>query len=129
MTLLLILLNICHWIADYTWLSTPWMLNAKRKGTPLFPIFCHACVHATLMGAVLQFYLHGEWLRWRFDTVDALSFTQLFTHFSIDVLKGRMNVWFPKVSHPANVIHWTVFGADQLLHQLVIIFMAYYAAT
>lgn len=115
---LLILLNLCHWLADYTWLSTDWMLKAKRFGKPLYPILCHAFVHSFLMGVILQiWYPQARWL----------FFIQLITHFSIDVLKGRFNVWFPKVSAPSNVIHWAVFGADQFAHQMVIIFMAWIA--
>ena len=45
----LIILFACHWLADYTHLSTAWMLNAKRLGKPLLPIFAHALVHASLM--------------------------------------------------------------------------------
>jgi hypothetical protein len=53
-TTILIGLFICHFLADYTHLSTAWMLNAKRLGTPLFPIFCHAFVHMFIMGAFYQ---------------------------------------------------------------------------
>lgn len=125
MITLLVLLNICHFLADYTWLSTPWMLRAKFEGRPLFPILVHAQVHAILMGTVLHFYLHGN--IWKWDKVDDLFFFQWITHFGIDTLKGRMNVWFPSLKSPVNVLHWTVFGGDQLLHQIVIILMAYYA--
>ena len=118
MVTLLILLNVCHFLADYTWLSNSWMLNAKRFGKPLFPIIAHATVHAFLMWIVI---------RWVFNTDANTSFwlfwLQLSTHFGIDVLKGRMNEWFPPVKSPLNVIHWVVFGGDQLLHQVVIILM------
>ena len=43
--LLLILLFFSHFLCDFTPLSTPIMLNAKRVGSPLGPIFEHACVH------------------------------------------------------------------------------------
>lgn len=119
MVLSLVLLNICHWIADYTWLSTPWMLAAKRIGRPLLPIFCHAFIHAILMGVVL-IILSTE-------NIIFLFLIQVISHFIIDIFKGKINVWFPRVSSPTNVIHWTVFGGDQFLHQLVIIFMAHYA--
>lgn len=117
---LLILLFFCHFLADYTHLSTSWMLNAKRLGTPLFPIFIHALVHATLMGWVIGFYTLNLEL-----TVLLILF-QLTTHFIIDVLKGKCNVWFPSASSPMNKLHWILFGFDQFLHALVIILMTYF---
>ncbi len=47
---LLILLFLCHFLADYTHLSTKWMLDAKRIGKPLWPILCHAGNHDVLKG-------------------------------------------------------------------------------
>jgi hypothetical protein len=57
------------------------------------------------------------------NVIIILLFIQLVSHFIIDTWKGKMNVWFPKLSDPTNVAHWTLFGFDQLLHTLVIIFM------
>ena len=50
---------------------------------------------------------------------------ELISHFIIDIWKGRMNVWFPKLQNPATKLHWYIFGFDQFLHQLVIIFIVY----
>ena len=120
-TILLLVLFFCHFLADYTHLSTAWMLNAKRLGTPLFPILAHAGVHALLMGVVMIV------LGYNFDVVYKLVLFQLITHFAIDVWKGRMNGWFPELQSPTNKWHWIVFGFDQLLHALVIITMSVYA--
>lgn len=117
MVTLLLLLNICHWLADYTWLSTSWMLNAKRYGKPLVPILAHAAVHSVLMAICVGFYTNNFKL-------SLLAFSiQLVSHFVIDVWKGKMNVWFPIVQSPANKLHWVLFGLDQLLHQIVIIYI------
>ena len=119
-TTILIGLFICDFLADYTHLSTAWMLNAKRLGTPLFPIFVHAFVHMFIMAAFLSVI----------GLKDELYFLmpfQLITHFLIDVWKGKMNSWFPSLQSPANKWHWIIFGLDQLLHALVIIKMADYA--
>ena len=123
-TQILIGLFICHFLADYTHLSTAWMLNAKRLGKPLYPIFTHAFIHSSLMLVllVLAFGLSGFKLA-------ALFGFQLITHFLIDVWKGRMNGWFPALQSPANKWHWIVFGFDQLLHTLVIIGMSLYAVS
>lgn len=120
-TTILIALFFCHFLADYTHLSTAWMLNAKRLGKPLYPIFTHAFIHASLMLVLLSlaFGLGGLKLA-------SLFGFQLITHFLIDVWKGRMNGWFPALQSPANKWHWIVFGFDQFLHAVVIILMASY---
>ncbi len=116
-TYLLIALFFCHFLADFTWLSTTWMLNAKSVGKPLLPIFAHAAVHATLMGIALAFgnLTFAVWLN--------LVIFQLLSHFLIDLWKGRMNVWFPQVKSPASKWHWILFGFDQFLHAVVICIM------
>jgi hypothetical protein len=121
-TQILVGLFFCHFLADYTHLSMPFMLNAKRLGKPFYPIFLHAFIHASLMLVLL---------RCVFNIDGFMSFylmqLQLITHFLIDVLKGRMNGWFPSLQSPANKWHWVVFGGDQYLHALVIILMSYIA--
>lgn len=106
----------CHWLADFTQLSTPWMLKAKSIGKPLFPIYIHACVHGTLMCIVLLFFAPLK-------IALMLTAFQIGTHFCIDVLKGKLNVWFPKLADPKNSFHWWIFGLDQMAHQSVIIIM------
>jgi len=118
--LLLILLFTCHWLADYTYLSTSWMLNAKRFGKPLIPILTHAMMHTILMWVCLA-TVYGFIVN-----VMYVCLFQLITHFLIDVWKGRMNGWFPALQSPANKWHWIVFGFDQLLHAIVIIIMTSY---
>jgi hypothetical protein len=121
-TLLLIGLFFCHLLADFTPLSNSWMLKAKQKGKPLFPIFIHALVHAGLM-AVFLFLI----LEFNLYNLVLLFNIQLFTHFFIDVIKGRMNEWFPVLQSSENKWHWIIFGLDQYFHALVIIAMSHYA--
>src|SRR5690349_977992 len=114
-----IILLLCHWVADFTHLSTPEMLSAKKYGKPLFPIWVHSMVHALFM-----FYVMLE-----FKGVMPASqafLIVLFTHFLIDVWKGKMNVWFPSLINPDNTFHWYLFGFDQLLHISVIYLIAQY---
>lgn len=132
-TLLLIGLFFCHFLADYTWLSTNWMLDAKRFGKPFFPIFCHAGVHAFLMAICLEIYFNAiidnySPMHFKYTLVDKLFIFQLTTHFLIDVWKGRMNGWFPSLQSPANKWHWVIFGFDQFLHAVVIILMVYFVS-
>lgn len=123
---LLIMLFFAHWLGDYTHLSTSRMLAAKRIGHPLAPIFHHAMVHAVLMfiAPIICLGLGKS------EGIASMFFIiELTSHFGIDMLKGKMNVWFPLVSNPANKIHWYIFGLDQLLHQLVLILIWYLATT
>lgn len=113
--LILIGLFFCHFLADFTHLSTDWMLSAKRFGKPIYPIFVHAFVHASLMLVFISLIgIAGK-------NAAYLFCIQLSTHFLIDVLKGRMNGWFPELQLPTNKWHWVVFGFDQYLHAIVII--------
>lgn len=118
---LLIQLFACHYLADFSHFSNDWMLAAKKIGKPLFPIFCHAGIHAILMAIVLMLY--GLSL----DLISVLSVLQLYTHFFIDLGKGKMNYYFPSLQSPSNKWHWFVFGLDQFLHTIVILLMAFIA--
>lgn len=120
---LLLSLFFCHFLADFTPLSTPWMLKAKRFGNPLFPIFCHAAIHATLMCIAISFYVGFDALQFRFDITDKLVLFQLFSHFLIDVSKGRITAKYPLLQDISKPIFWALFGFDQLLHATVIIAM------
>lgn len=119
---ILCLLQVTHWIADYTHLSTKWMLDAKRLGKPLAPIFIHASIHMILVQIVLICFI-SDWF-----LIIELMALQLFSHWGIDVLKGRLNGWYPTLQSPANKFHWYMFGADQMLHQFVLIIITYLAS-
>ncbi len=54
---ILFMLMVCHYLADFTVLSTGWMLKAKQFGKPLYPILAHASVHALLMGFVMLLFV------------------------------------------------------------------------
>jgi len=117
-TIILFFLVICHTLADYTHLSTDWMLSAKKLGKPLAPIFVHASIHAMLMSLVIAFII-GFTNTWAY-----LVLFEWISHFIIDTLKGRMNGWFPTLKNPANKYHWIIFGIDQMLHLFVIIIIS-----
>ncbi len=117
-TTLLFSLFLCHWLADFSPLSTAWMLKAKEKGSPLFPIFVHACVHGGLMSIVFVLINPIS------DPVWLLPILfQITSHFLIDVLKGKLGVWFPTLADSSNKWHWFVFGMDQFLHTITILYM------
>ena len=118
----LLTLFFCHFLADFTHLSNKWMLNAKKLGSPYLPIIAHAAIHSGLMSLSLIFF--GV----EFYKIAIVFVLQLITHFGIDLLKGKMNYWFPKLQDPANKWRWIVFGFDQYLHSIVIILLSYYLA-
>lgn len=111
-----IVLLAIHYLCDFTHLSTPEMLKAKRVGAPLLPIAKHASMHAVFM-AISAYFMGGVL------AAVIVYIIELSTHLAIDTLKGRLNVWFPALANPASAYHWYVFGADQLAHILVIILM------
>lgn len=116
----LVLLNVGHWAADYTHLSTKWMLDAKRLGRPIVPIFLHSVVHGCIFSIIAACI--------NFNVAWVIFVVQCISHFYIDLLKGRLNLWFPALQSPANPYHWYVFGFDQLLHQVVIIWLSFIIA-
>jgi len=112
-------LFFCHYLGDYTFLSRPFMLKAKATGSPVWPIFIHACIHGLLMLLLLLCVMTTS----TWSLIPELILIQVLTHFAIDVWKGMMNVWFPILKHNTKYPHWTIFGLDQLLHTFVILFM------
>lgn len=106
----------CHYLADYSHLTRPWMLKAKATGSPILPIISHAMVHVVLM-AIVMFSLGVDG-----KLAQTALLLQLVSHTIIDVVKGKLNV-FPAIKNPTNQWHWITFGGDQLLHQLVILWM------
>jgi len=115
---LLIGLLFCHYLGDFTHLSRPYILKAKSIGYPLLPIFYHAHVHGFLAWILI-------WAVKDFTSGAIACYIIVPTHCGIDVLKGRLNVWYPKLANPENPCHWYVFGADQLLHIVVLILLAW----
>lgn len=117
---LLICLLICHYLADFQW-TTPAMIAAKSKGRPFMPILNHAAVHGTLI--LLCLCAFGlPWL-----TIVLLAFTELATHFLIDLTKGQITAHYPALSDNTKKPYWQLFGFDQMLHILVIISIWYVA--
>lgn len=114
---LFILFLIAHYLGDFTHLSMPFMLKAKATGCPLLPIFAHASVHGVLMATISTIALGGIYGIVAFVTVT-------ISHFLIDVAKGRLTNYIgPLVSSPTSVWYWYLFGFDQLLHILTLVFL------
>ncbi len=121
-TIILISLFFCHFLCDYTPLSTRTMLAAKSIGSPLLPILNHAFRHSLSMFITLLLLCSNSN---SFVTILVISLFQLLTHFLIDTLKGKTNVWYPEAANSNGRLFWAIAGFDQWLHAVVIILMVY----
>lgn len=124
MTIILVLISliICHYLADFQ-LTTPSMIAAKAKGSPVVPIISHAAVHALLI--FLCLLIAGA--TWELSSI--LAGIEFITHFIIDSLKGRLTALYPTLADMQKKPYWQLYGLDQLLHIIVIIFIWYSAIT
>ena len=114
--ILLLSLNFAHFLGDYTPLNK-WFLKAKQHGKPAWLVAGHGMLNGGLYGIAVWLIIGLKMAFWGF-VIEAV------THTIIDVLKGRINKWFPVVEDNTKQIHWTIMGADQLFHQIVLIFIA-----
>ena|SRR6478752_2901954 len=115
--IVLIGLFFCHFLADFTQMSRPYMLSAKKFGAPVTPIAAHAAVHAVLMLIFLRI------MGYKGINVATVVMLQWISHTLIDVTKGKINFYFPATREATNVSHWWVFGLDQFAHAVIIIIM------
>ena len=114
---LLLALNLAHFLGDFTPLNK-WFVTAKQYGKPVWLVACHGAVNGVLYGLAVGLFagMKAALLALVIETV---------THTIIDVLKGRINRRFPIVRDAGKSVHWTIMGADQLMHQAVLIFIVY----
>ena len=115
--MLLLALNFAHFLGDYTPLNK-WFIKAKQYGKPLYSVAGHGAVNGVLYGLTV-------WLFVGYKIALSAFFIETVTHTLIDFSKGKINQWFPIVEDRDKQIHWTVMGADQFLHQVVLIFIVF----
>ena len=99
---LLIVLLICHYIADFC-LTTPAMIKAKADGRNIWPILLHAGVHALLAGVCLLVFR----VSWKLLLM--LMLAELVSHFLIDTCKGRLTARFPKLADIQQKPYWILY--------------------
>ena len=119
-TLLLTVLLVCHYLADFC-LTSKAMIKAKVDGKNPLPILLHASIHALLMGFCLLVW--SVLLKW----ILALIVLELVSHFLIDLAKARLSAQIPRLADHQQKNYWVIYGLDQLLHQLVIVVIWYYS--
>lgn len=118
--LFLVMLLVCHYLADFC-LTSPSMIRAKADGRNPWPILLHATVHAGLMTICLLLWVTS----WK--TALLAIAVEWGTHFLIDWTKARLSARFPNLADQQQKPYWILYGIDQLLHQLVIVGIWYYA--
>jgi len=116
---LLAVLFVAHYLGDYTPLATPRMQRAKAAGRPVGPIAAHALVHATLVGLAVLAIARPEP-----RMLAAAAAIEFGTHLALDWGRGRMGANRPRLGDPSAQIFWSMLGLDQLIHTLVLIWIA-----
>ena len=131
-------LMICHFLADFTQLSTIEMLQAKKFGAPVLPIWEHAARHAKLMAFPIGFFVAfappgyaflnvvPEYFRCLLIAVGLCIF-ELITHGFIDIAKGRIAYKYLKFRDNQQYPYWWLFGADQFIHVMVVYLISWWA--
>lgn len=118
--LLLAALLAAHTLGDFTPLATARMRRAKAEGGPVGLIVVHAAVHAALVGLVLLVVIEPS------APVLALAVgLELSTHFGIDMTRARLGLRVPALADMWSNPFWWALGVDQLLHGLVLVWIAF----
>lgn len=112
-------LLICHFLGDFTPLSTARMLEAKRTATSHGWILAHAAIHATLVGLVVTFVANAG-----LAVIFVAVAVELGTHFAIDEVRARVGVTWSRLGDPKERGFWYAMGVDQLAHGLVLVAIA-----
>lgn len=117
----LTLLVFCHFLADFTPLSTQYMLQSKKAAAP-GGIFFHALVHGILMG-VVSWWVHDIGIAvWVFAVIT-------LTHFAIDMVQALVRKSDARFQTYEGRWYWFLLGIDQFLHIFVIITLVSYLRT
>ncbi|WP_275890929.1 DUF3307 domain-containing protein [Pseudosulfitobacter sp. DSM 107133] len=112
---LLFLFQIKHMLADF-FMQTPRMLSDRGRYLHMGRAQ-HAGVHA--LGSALALVIVGTSL----PLVLGIVVVEWVAHYHIDWAKGR---WSDHTAHtPADGGYWRAMGADQALHQLTYLVMAW----
>jgi len=116
---LLAALMTAHFLGDFTVLATPRMLESKATGRSLHWIAAHAGVHGVLVAPVALAF--GS-----FERALAAVAVVTLSHLIIDTGRSLLMVRYPVLADATRKQFWSALGFDQLLHGLVLIWVAWY---
>lgn len=110
-----------HFLGDFTALATARMQEAKATGSAPGWVAAHGAVHGILSTPLLLMFASSG---------SAFSYAAIVaaSHFAIDMARSRLGVRFEILTDPTARPFWTAVGFDQLLHGLVIVWVASQAA-
>ncbi len=113
----LVCFQIKHFVADYL-LQPPWLI--RGKGHLDCPGgYVHAGVHA--IGSLPALLVAGLSV----GPLLLLLAAEYLVHFAVDHSKARISMGSDK--GPTTAAYWALHGADQLIHQLTYLAMAFAA--
>jgi hypothetical protein len=112
-------LMTAHFLGDFTVLATPRMLESKATGRDFGWIAAHAGVHGALVTPVLLVFES-------FDRALAAIAVVTLSHLIIDAGRALLLVRYSILADATRKMFWSALGFDQLLHGLVLIWVASY---
>lgn len=121
--LLMAMLVVKHFFADFPLMQTGWMAMGKGKPGVQFvlPLSAHAGVHAAFT-AVIFYFFTGAWY---------LGLVDFVAHFIIDRIKSTYRLpigqWTPEEKKQNIERFYLAFGMDQLAHYMTYILIMYLA--
>lgn len=116
---LLIFYQIKHYLADFVFQNV-WMLQKSRPGWDfIWPLTIHSGIHA-LFTLALALYLYPQ--AWWLGVLDFVL------HFLMDRIKAGPR-YMGRWSDMRSKAFWVCFGFDQMVHQLVHLYICWFLAT
>lgn len=116
---LLVALFTVHFVGDFTPATLRPMREAKAAGGPAVLILAHAATHGALVGLAVAAIAGPE-----LTVVAGAAGVEIVSHFLIDFGRARWMAAGQGPSDPEERGFWTLLGADQLAHALVLIGVA-----
>lgn len=116
---LLLAFQIKHFLADFP-LQNTFMLRKRLPGWEfLWPLAFHCGVHGLLTFAICLWTRPELW--W-------LAGVDFGTHFLMDRIKAGPR-YLGRYHDPKTTVFWNCFGFDQMVHQLVYVFIVWQLAS
>ena len=112
--IILLLLQIKHFICDYP-LQNAYMLNKMKEKGWVLPLLSHSIVHG--VGTFIVFVLYD------FKIACILAILDVILHFIVDRIKASpklLNRWGIDKS-----MFWNMLGLDQMMHHIINILFVY----
>lgn len=117
---LLVALLVAHDLGDFTPLATERIREAKATGRPAWLIGMHAAIHAVLVTLAVLIVIGPS-----SEVLVLVAGLELATHFLIDLSKAHLGLWVPRLGDMRTNPFWWLLGADQLLHGMVLVGIAF----